>query len=119
MGVSASTFLVTLVKMKEVMMVTTDKTLKFVLIWIAVMLTVLVADKILQIPIALAQDSSTLPSKIVLKEPIEVIIKEPIDIAGWSAYPSQAIKVKIDDPWPAKIEIKDEVRVKGELKLRD
>lgn len=27
-------------------------------------------------------------------------------------------KVKIDDPWPAKIEIKDEVRIKGELKLQ-
>ncbi len=26
--------------------------------------------------------------------------------------------VKIDDPWPAKIEIKDEVRIKGELKLQ-
>lgn len=26
--------------------------------------------------------------------------------------------VKIDDPWPVKIEIKDEVRIKGELKLQ-
>jgi len=42
-----------------------------------------------------------------------------IDIAEWSANPSQGIKVKIDDPWPAKIEIKDEVRVKGELRLQD
>lgn len=100
---------------------TEDKIFKFVLIWIAVMLTILAVDKILQIPVALAQDSSTQSAKIALKEPIEVIIKEPIevDIADWGNYPSQAIKVKIDDPWPARIEIKDEVKVKGELKLRD
>jgi hypothetical protein len=98
-----------------------DKTLKFVLIWIAVMLTILAVDKIIHIPLAIAQESGIPWSRIELREPIEVIIKEPIeiDISEWNAYPSQAIRVKIDDPWPAKIEIKDEVRVKGELKLRD
>ena len=98
-----------------------DKTLKFTFIWIAIMLTIIAADKILHVPVAFAQKGSIQSSNIVLKEPIEVIIKQPIeiDIANWSAYPHQAIKVKIDDPWPAKIVIKDEVRVKGELKLRD
>jgi hypothetical protein len=98
-------------------MINTDKTLKFVLIWIAVMLTILAIDKILQIPVAIAQEGVSYATT----DPVEVIIKEPIriNIIEWSAYPSQAIKVKIDDPWPAKIEIEDEVRVKGELKLKD
>ena len=102
-------------------MKTNDKTLKFVLIWIAVMLTILAVDKMLHIPVAFAQEASAQSSNIVLKQPIEVVIKSPvkIDIAEWSAYPSQGIKVKIDDPWPARIEIKDEVRVKGELRLKD
>ena len=96
-----------------------DKTLKIVLIWIAVMLTILAADRILQMQTAFAQEGST--STIRSKNPIEVIIKEPIDItiAQWSAYPSRAIPVKIDDPWPAKIKIEDEVRVQGELRLKD
>jgi hypothetical protein len=94
-----------------------DKTLKFILIWIAVMLTVLAADKILHIPMAIAQEGGTYSTS----GPTEVIIKEPIqiEIARWSAYPSQALKVKIDDPWPAKVEIEDEVKITGELKLRD
>jgi|GEM_PF-1332822 len=98
-----------------------DKTLKFVLIWIAVMLTILAVDKMLHIPVAFAQEGSAQSSNIALNQPIEVVIKSPvqIDIARWSAYPSQGIKVKIDDPWPARIEIKDEVRVKGELRLKD
>jgi hypothetical protein len=98
-----------------------DKTLKFVLIWIAVMLTILAVDKILHIPVVYAQEGSEQSSNILLNQPIEVVIKNPvkIDIARWSAYPSQGIKVKIDDPWPARIEIKDEVRVKGELRLKD
>jgi hypothetical protein len=96
---------------------THDKTLKFVLIWIAVMLTILAVDKIFSIPVAMAQEGST----YIQSGPVEVIIKEPIqiEIARWSAYPSQALKVKIDDPWPAKIEIEDQVKITGELKLRD
>ena len=68
-----------------------------------------------------AQEPGMPSSKIELRGPIEVIIKEPVktDIQGWSAYPSQAIRVKIDDPWPAKIRIDDEVKVKGELRLQD
>ncbi len=100
---------------------TTDKTIRFVLIWIAIMLTILVADKVLQMRFAFAQIEPTQPTQLVLDEPIEVVIKEPVKtyITQWGAYPSQAIKVKIDDPWPAKIEIKDEVKVKGELRLKD
>ncbi len=96
-----------------------DKTLKIILIWIAVMLTILAADKILQIQTVFAQEGST--STLKSGGPIEIIIKKPIDIniAEWSAYPSHAIKVKIDDPWPAKIKIEDEVHVHGELRLRD
>ena len=102
-------------------MIGKDKTLRFVLIWIAAMLTILAVDKMMHIPVAFAQEASAQSSNIVLKQPIEVVIKSPvkIDIAEWSAYPSQAIKVKIDDPWPVRIEIKDEVRVKGELRLKD
>ena len=102
-------------------MKTEDKTLKFVLIWIAVMLTVLAVDRIMNIRPAFAQEPGMPSSKIELRGPIEVIIKEPVktDIQGWSAYPSQAIRVKIDDPWPAKIRIDDEVKVKGELRLQD
>jgi hypothetical protein len=98
-----------------------DKTMKCVLIWIAVMLTVLAADKILQIRFAFAEEETVHPGRIVLDEPIEIVIREPVktEITGWSAYPSQYIKVKIDDPWPAKVEIKDDVKVTGELKLRD
>jgi hypothetical protein len=102
-------------------MMTQDRTLKFVLIWIAVMLTVLAIDKIIHIPVAVAQEPGMPSSKIELRGPIEVVITEPVktDIQGWNAYPSQAIRVKIDDPWPAKIRIDDEVNVKGELRLRD
>lgn len=102
-------------------MLSSDRTLKFVLIWIAVMLTILTVDKIVHIPFAVAQESGTPQTKIVLNEPIEVIIREPVEtkITNWSAFPSQAIKVKIDDPWPARIEIKDEVRVTGQLQLKD
>jgi hypothetical protein len=101
-------------------MMSSDKMLKMVLIWIAIMLTILAVDKVLHIPFANAQVSGESGSKIVLKEPIEVIITQPIEaeITNWSAYPSQAIKVKIDDPWPAKIEIEDEVRVTGSLEMR-
>jgi glyoxylate carboligase len=95
-----------------------DKTMKIVLIWIAVMLTILAADKILQIPTAFAQEGT---STITSARPIEVIVKEPIDIniAEWRAYPSRALPVKIDDPWPAKIKIDDIVTVHGELRLKD
>ncbi len=99
---------------------TTDRTLKFVLIWIAVMLTILAADKILHIQFAFAQEDAQTP-QIALKEPVEIVITEPVrtQITEWSVYPSQAIKVKIDDPWPAQIKIKDEVSIKGELRLKD
>jgi len=99
---------------------TTDRTLKFVLIWIAVMLTILAADKILHIQFAFAQEDAQAP-QIVLREPVEIVITEPVktQITEWSVYPSQAIKVKIDDPWPAQIKIKDEVSIKGELRLKD
>jgi hypothetical protein len=102
-------------------MKTDDRTTKLVLIWIAVMLTVLAVDKIAHIPIAIAQEPGMPSSKIELRGPIEVIIKEPVktDILEWNAFPSQAIRVKIDDPWPARIQIDDEVKVKGELRLRD
>lgn len=106
---------------KEENMKTDDRTTKFVLIWIAVMLTILAIDKIAHIPLAIAQEPSLSSSKLEIRGPIEVIIKEPVktDIQGWNAYPSQAIRVKIDDPWPAKIRIDDEVRVKGDLRLQD
>lgn len=98
-----------------------DKTLKFVLIWIAIMLTILAVDKVLHIPFAEAQVGGAPDSKITLNEPIEVIIKGPVEteVVGWSAYPSQVIKVKIDDPWPAKIEIEDEVRITGQVEVRN
>ena len=101
-------------------MVASDKTTRFVLIWIAVMLTILAIDKIAHIPFAVAQEGVP-GSRIVLDEPIEVIVKQPIEteITNWSAYPSQAIKVKIDDPWPARIEIDDEVRITGQVQVRD
>ncbi|MBN2620516.1 hypothetical protein JXB22_05425 [candidate division WOR-3 bacterium] len=102
-------------------MIPSDRTMKFALIWIAAMLTILAVDKIVHIPFAIAQETGASSTKIVLNEPIEVIIREPVEteITSWSAYPSPAIKVKIDDPWPAKIEIEDEVRVTGQLQLRD
>lgn len=102
-------------------MSSSDRTLKFVLVWIAVMLTILAVDKIVHIPFAVAQESGSPGTTVVLNEPIEVIIREPVEteITNWSAYPSQAIKVKIDDPWPARIEIEDEIRVTGQLQLRD
>lgn len=102
-------------------MINIDKTSKLILIWIALMLTIIAAKELLQAPILMAQDSSVETQKIVLEQPIEVVIKEPvkIDIARWSAFPSQSFKVKIDEPWPAKIEVTDEVKVSGELKLRD
>lgn len=98
----------------------TDRTLKFVLIWIAVMLTILALDKLLHIQVAFVQED-TVASHIMFKEPIEIVIREPVRtrITEWNAYPSQAIKVKIDDPWPAQIKIRDEVNIKGELRLKD
>jgi len=80
-------------------MSTTDKTLKFTFIWIAIMLTIIAAVRYYKFRFSFAQEDSIQSSNIVLKEPIEVIIKQPteIDIADWNAYPRQAIKVKIDD----------------------
>lgn len=98
-------------------MLKNDRTIKFVLVWIAVMLTVIAMKEILQVPVLMAQEGGGQ----LIKKPIEVVIKGPIDvnIVEWSGYPSQPIKVKIDDPWPARIEIKDEVRVRGELKMQN
>lgn len=100
---------------------TADRTTKLVLFWIAVMLTVLAADKLLQTQFAFAEEEHAQPMQLVLNEPVEIVIREPVKarIVEWSAYPSQHIKVKIDDPWPAKVEIKDEVKITGELQLRD
>ncbi len=100
---------------------TSDRSTKVAVIWIAVMLTVLAADKLLQTRLAFAEDEHAPPTQLALNEPVEIVIREPlhVKIVEWSAYPSQHIKVKIDDPWPAKIEIKDNVTVTGELKLRD
>jgi hypothetical protein len=90
-------------------MILSDRTMKYVLIWIAVMLTILAVDKIMHIPFAIAQETGASGAKIVLNEPIEVIIREPVEteITNWSAYPSQAIKIE------------DEVRVTGQLQLKD
>lgn len=95
-----------------------DRFTRVILLWIAIALTVLVLDKVLQIPAAFAQDGGQVGGKLVKNQPLEVIIKGPIDvrIVEWNDIPGQAIKVKIDDPWPARIEIKDEVRVKGEIR---
>jgi len=100
---------------------TADKTTKLVLFWIAVMLTILAADKLLQTRLAFADEECTQPVQLILNEPVEIVINEPVKtkIVEWSAYPSQHIKVKIDDPWPAKVEIKDDVKVTGELRLKD
>ena len=97
-----------------------DRTTKVVLIWIAAMLTVLAADKLLETRLAFAEDEHVQPMQLVLNEPVEIVIREPVaaKIVEWSAYPSQHIKVKIDDPWPAKVVIKDDVKVTGELKFR-
>lgn len=98
-----------------------DKILKIILIWIGIMLTLLVADKYLAIPTANAQDNNAALRQVLSDEPIEVVVKGTvkIDIAEWSDYQDRTIKVKIDDPWPAKINIDDAVEVKGELRLRD
>lgn len=93
-----------------------DKTLKIILIWIAVMLTILSVDKLFKTPLLFAQ------AGITKTKPIEIVIKEPVPVRAriveWSGNPQQPIKVKIDDPWPARIEIKDEVKVKGEIRLK-
>lgn len=100
---------------------TSDRTTRFVLMWIAVMLTILAADKLLQTRFAFAEEEHAQSMQLVLNEPVEIVIKEPVKtkIVEWSAYPSQHIKVKIDDPWPAKVEIKDDVKITGELRLKD
>ena len=110
-----------LVKIKEAMMTNIDKTTRFVLIWIAIMLTIIALKEICPVPLLMAQEENPQVPKLKLKEPIEVIIREPISvkISDWNAYPSQPLKVKIDDPWPARVEIKDEIKVKGELKLQN
>jgi hypothetical protein len=98
-----------------------EKSTTFVMIWIAVMLTILAADKLLQTRLAFAEDEYAQPVQLVLNEPLKIVIAEPveIEIVEWRAYPSQHIRVKIDEPWPAKIEVKDEVKVTGELRLKD
>ncbi len=98
-----------------------DRILKITLIWIGIMLTLLVADKFLTIPTANAQDNKANLHELLSDKPVEVIVKGTvkIDIAEWSDYQDRVIKIKIDDPWPARISIDDPVEVKGELRLRD
>jgi hypothetical protein len=103
---------------KEVIVNTRDRFTRVILVWIAAALTLLVLEKVLQIPAAFAQESGQSGVKVVKTQPVEVVIRGPVDVrvVEWNDVPGQAIKVKIDDPWPARIEIKDEVRVKGELR---
>lgn len=100
---------------------TADRTTKFVLLWIAMMLTILAADKLLQTRLAFAEDKQTPNVQLAVSEPLEIVITEPVKtkIVELSTYSSQPVKVKIDDPWPAKVEIKDDVKVTGELRLKD
>ncbi|KPK73305.1 hypothetical protein AMJ87_01920 [candidate division WOR_3 bacterium SM23_60] len=100
---------------------TADRTTKLALLWIAVMLTILAADKLVQTRLAFAEDKQAPNVQLIVNEPLEIMITEPVKtkIVEWSTYPSQPVKVKIDDPWPAKVEIKDEVKVTGELRLKD
>ncbi len=102
-------------------MISLDKTTRLILVWIAVMLTVIAAKEIFQVPMLLAQEGAQVTPKLKSQEPIEVVIKGPVavKISDWNAYPSQPFKVKIDEPWPARIEITDEVKIRGELKLRE
>lgn len=98
-----------------------DRVFKLLLLWIAVMLTLLVAEKFVSIPLANAQGTLPGTSPIYSDEPVEVIVKGTvkIDVAEWSDFPDRAIKVKIDDPWPARVTIDDDVEVKGELRLKE
>lgn len=93
-----------------------DRLTKILMFWIAVMLTIIVVKTVLPEHILMAQESNTLSPG-----PVEVIIKEPVAVRviDWDANPSQPFKVKIDDPWPARVEIRDEIKVKGELRMQN
>lgn len=98
-----------------------DRLFKLLLLWIAVMLTLLVAEKFIAIPLATAQGTGPAAQPLYSNEPVEIIVKGTvkIDVAEWSDFPDRAIKVKIDDPWPARVTIDDDVEVKGELRLKN
>jgi len=102
-------------------MINVDKTTKVILIWIAMMLTFIALKELLPVPMLVAQDANSQASIVKPNGPIEVIIGEPVSvkIVDWNAYPSQPFKVKIDDPWPARVEIQNDVNVKGELRLQN
>ncbi|HEX7320589.1 MAG TPA: hypothetical protein VF399_09580 [bacterium] len=96
-------------------MIKIDRTMKLLLAWIAFALTIIALKMALPDHALMAQE--TLPS---VSGPLQVVISEPVPvkIVDWNAYPSQPFKVKIDDPWPARVEIMDEVKIKGELRLQ-
>jgi hypothetical protein len=97
-------------------MIIIDRTLKLTLIWIALMLTIIAFKMALSDHALMAQEpapSGSGPLQVVISEPV------PVKIVDWNAYPSQPFKVKIDDPWPARVEIMDEVKVKGELRMQN
>jgi len=99
-------------------MLSNDRFTRIILVWIAVAMTILAVDRVFQIRPAFAQDTSQSRVRLSNPQPTEVVIKGPVDIRiiEWRDVPDQPVKVKIDDPWPARIEIKDEIRVKGEIK---
>ena len=67
----------------------------------------------------MAQEGRIPVSKISQKEPVEVVIKGPMDIriVEWRSDSRQPIRIKFDEPWPARIAIDNEVKVKGELRM--
>lgn len=96
-------------------MIKTDRITKLLLAWIAFVLTVIAFKMALPEHALMAQEpapAGTGPLEVVINEPV------PVKIVDWNAYPSQPFKVKIDDPWPARVEIMDEVKIKGELKMQ-
>jgi hypothetical protein len=88
-----------------------DKWTKFLLLWIAFMLTVIAFKPLLEIPIAQAKESvSQSESPVIeLKEPVIVEFRKPIEVRI----------VDIKTVWPTEVKIKDEVKVGGELKLKN
>lgn len=90
-----------------------DKWMRLTLFWIALMLTIIAFRPISrQVGTAQAENKEAtepVPTYVKFKEPIRVELREPIE-------------VKITDirsTWPYEIRIKDEVKVTGELKLKD
>lgn len=79
-----------------------DKWSKLLLLWIAVMLTVIALKPMFNTPVAYAEDRSSL-------EPVEVTIKSPIEVKI----------VDFKSTWPCDVKIKDDVEIKGELKMKN